>query len=192
MNFLTDQHCNELKVPFYEAQLSIISFDGQPYIPMRPIVESIGLDWKSQHSKIKDRFSACVVEITIQLLGDTQNREHTCLPLNKLFGWLMTISPNKVKPEIREKVIRYQKECDEVLSSYWIAKFERKKNNFDEFNQISYEEICSKERGSIHSYGMHTRKLEKRRNEKKLQSWCSKNLLQLDFSFIKNDKGVSK
>ncbi|WP_428454186.1 phage antirepressor N-terminal domain-containing protein [Photobacterium kasasachensis] len=42
-----------------------------------------------------------------------------CLPLRKLFGWLQTISPNKVKPEIRNLVIQYQNECDDVLWQYW-------------------------------------------------------------------------
>ncbi|RIJ70069.1 hypothetical protein D1505_25695, partial [Escherichia coli] len=30
-------------------------------------------------------------------------------------GWLQTISPNKVRPEIRDKVIQYQEERDNVL-----------------------------------------------------------------------------
>ena len=42
-----------------------------------------------------------------------------CLPLRKLSGWLSTISPNKVKPELREKVIAYQNECDDALWDYW-------------------------------------------------------------------------
>ena len=42
-----------------------------------------------------------------------------CLALRKLAGWLHTISPNKVKPEIRDKVIQYQEECDDVLYEYW-------------------------------------------------------------------------
>lgn len=42
-----------------------------------------------------------------------------CLALRKLNGWLQTISPNKVKPEIRETVIQYQEECDDVLYEYW-------------------------------------------------------------------------
>lgn len=176
-----------MTVSFYDTQLSIIVFNGLPYIPMRPIVEGIGLDWKSQHVKIKQRFESYVVEITIQLLADTQNREHTCLPLNKLFGWLMTISPNKVKPEIKEKVIRYQNECDEALSSYWTAKFEWKKKNFDEFNHISYDEICSKKQGSMHSYGMLQRKREKRINQQRFENWKSKNILQLDFTDLQNN-----
>lgn len=42
-----------------------------------------------------------------------------CLALHKLAGWLHTISPNKVKAEIRDKVIQYQEECDDVLYEYW-------------------------------------------------------------------------
>ena len=42
-----------------------------------------------------------------------------CLALRKLTGWLHTISPNKVKAEIRDKVIQYQEECDDVLYEYW-------------------------------------------------------------------------
>lgn len=189
MNTLILNHFNEITVSFYEAQLSIISVDGQPYIPMRPIVQSIGLDWKSQYSKIKNRFSTHVVEITIQLLDDTQSRKHTCLPLKKLFGWLMTINSNKVRPEIKEKVIRYQTECDDVLSNYWIVKLQRTQRSFDEFNQISYKEMCSIERGSIHSYGMHDRKREKKENERSMQEWYSKYVPQLNFDFINNEMG---
>lgn len=32
----------------------------------------------------------------------------------------MTISPNKVRPELRERVIMYQNECDDVLWDYWM------------------------------------------------------------------------
>lgn len=42
-----------------------------------------------------------------------------CLAMHKLSGWLYSIMPNKVKPEIRDKVIQYQEECDDVLYEYW-------------------------------------------------------------------------
>ena len=43
----------------------------------------------------------------------------SCLPLRKLAGWLSTVSPNKTKPELRERIVRYQNECDDVLWDYW-------------------------------------------------------------------------
>lgn len=110
-----------IPVPFRNATLFLADDNGTPYAPMRPIIEGMGLDWKSQYEKLRtnQRLSTCVVEITTQLPGDSQRRKVICLPLRKLPGWLMTIYPNKVKPEIRDTVIAYQNECDDALWDYW-------------------------------------------------------------------------
>lgn len=108
-----------ITVPFHGSELFIVNHNGQPYTPMKPIVEGMGLDWKSQFVKIKQRFSTSMVEITMQVFGDDQSRSYICLPVRKLFGWLMTISANKVRPELRDTIIKYQNECDDVLWDYW-------------------------------------------------------------------------
>ena len=105
-------------VPFHGQELFLVNYEGEPYTPMKPIVENMGMDWKSQFTKLKQRFSSTVVEITI-FAKDGKERLMTCLPVRKLAGWLYSISPNKVKPELREKVIMYQEECDDVLWQYW-------------------------------------------------------------------------
>jgi hypothetical protein len=112
-------HDFTINVPFYGSELYVVNHNGEPYTPMKPIVEGMGMDWKSQFIKLKQRFKTCVVEITMQLPGDNQRRSVICLALRKLAAWLNTISPNKVRPEIRERVIRYQEECDDVLYEYW-------------------------------------------------------------------------
>ncbi|WP_349573138.1 phage antirepressor N-terminal domain-containing protein [Azotobacter salinestris] len=107
-------------VPFRHAELLLVDRDGEPFVPMRPIVQGMGLDWKSQHVKLSGgRFSTCMVEITTQLPGETQRRAVACLPLRKLPGWLMSIHPNKVREELRDGIIAYQNECDDVLWAYW-------------------------------------------------------------------------
>lgn len=108
-----------INVPFHGANLYVVNHNGEPYAPMKPIIDGMGMDWASQFTKLKNRFKTCVVKITMQLPGDDQQRDVTCLALRKLNGWLQTISPNKVKPEIRDKVIQYQDECDDVLYQYW-------------------------------------------------------------------------
>lgn len=107
-----------INVPFHGNNLYVVNYNGEPHVPMKPIVEGMGLDWKSQFSKIKTRFKSTMVEITI-VAADGKERNMICLALRKLAGWLHTISPNKVKPEIRDKVIQYQEECDDVLYEYW-------------------------------------------------------------------------
>ncbi len=108
-----------INVPFRGNNLYLVEHQGNPYVPMKPVVEGMGLDWKTQHRKMTAKFNSCVVEMTTQLPGDTQNRAVTCLPLRKLPAWLYSVQPGKVSPEIREKVVAYQEECDEVLWQYW-------------------------------------------------------------------------
>lgn len=115
---MTSMSLQQITVPFHNAELFLVEHNGQPYTPMKPIVDGMGLDWKSQFVKLKQRFASTVVEITI-VANDGKERLMICLPVRKLFGWLMTISPNKVKPELRETVIKYQEECDDVLWDYW-------------------------------------------------------------------------
>lgn len=107
-----------INVPFYGSELYVVNHDGEPYTPMKPIVDGMGMDWASQFTKMKQRFKSTVVEITM-VAGDGKSRKMICLALRKLAAWLNTISPNKVRPEIRERVIRYQEECDDVLYEYW-------------------------------------------------------------------------
>ena len=107
-----------ISVPFHGSTLYIIKHQGKPYVPLKPIVEGIGMDWASQLTKLKRRFTSSIVEITT-VADNGKPRTMICLALPKLAGWLNTISPNKVNPGIRNKVILCQKECDSVLHEYW-------------------------------------------------------------------------
>ena len=116
-----------INVPFHGNNLYVVNYKGQPYVPMKPIVEGMGLTWQSQFEKIKQRFKSTITEIVI-VAADGKERNMICLALRKLAGWLHTISPNKVKPEIRDKVIKYQEECDDVLYEYWTTGEVKKKH----------------------------------------------------------------
>lgn len=112
---------NALTVSFHGAQLYIINQNGEPYTPMRPIVQGMGLDWPSQYKKMKRNEKRWgVVMMTTPTEGDEQ--DSLCIPLRKLFGWMTGIDAGRVSPEIRETVIQYQNECDEVLYQHWRAR----------------------------------------------------------------------
>ena len=106
-----------INVPFHGADLYVVSVDNEAYTPMRPIIDGMGLTYQGQADKLKSRFAKGVREIMIPTKGGEQTM--LCLALRKLNGWLQTVSPNKVRPEIRDNVIRYQEECDDVLYQYW-------------------------------------------------------------------------
>ena len=86
---------------------------------MRPICEAIGLDWDAQLKRIKRNVvlnKGIVVTTTPSSGGDQVS---TCLPLEYLNGWLFGISTSRVKPEIRQRLEDYQRECYQVLNAYW-------------------------------------------------------------------------
>lgn len=109
-----------ITVDFHGASLILVEKDGQPFTAMKPVVEGMGLDWGGQHKKLTSEARwGCISFKGIQLPGDSQRRELVVMPLRKLPGWLMTLQPSRVRPEIREKVVQYQNECDDALWAYW-------------------------------------------------------------------------
>ena len=165
-------------VPFCHSELTLIDCNGEPYVAMRPIVEGMGLDWKSQYVKIKQRFNSVMVEITTTG-KDGKQYNMLCMPLKKLFGWLMTISPNKVKAELRATIIRYQEECDEVLWQYWTTGVAVRKKVQAELDEWRKKNNISFEQASTASKQMHARKKEKKFLLGKIQE-CERLLVQPD------------
>ncbi len=117
---------NELQVStvdFYGKDLTTIKEGEIEYVAMRPIVDGIGLEWKSQHRKLinnKEKFN-CGHMTTVA--ADGKQREMLCIPLKKLNGYLFSINPEKVHERIKDKVILYQEECFKTLYDYFTKGF---------------------------------------------------------------------
>lgn len=90
---------------------------------MKPIVEGMGLAWQSQHKKLTSNSERWGITMMVIPSVDPHNSV-TCIPLRKLFGWLQTLQPNRIREDIRDKVIQYQNECDDVLWKYWTKQHE--------------------------------------------------------------------
>ncbi|EAA8256842.1 hypothetical protein AH633_002518 [Salmonella enterica subsp. enterica] len=125
---------NTISVPFNGQQIITAMAAGVTYVAMRPIVENIGIDWAAQFVKLKKqskKFGCC--DIATPSKGGIQKM--LCIPLKKLNGWLFSINPEKVRADIRDKLIQYQEECFTVLHDYWTkgkAENPRKKTTVNE------------------------------------------------------------
>lgn len=107
-------------VTFHGDTIFCIDYQNQPYTPMRPIVENMGLVWAAQSVKLnanKERWSVSIIETVAQ---DGNRREMLSMPVRKLPAWLNSINPKKVRPELRAKIELYQNESDDALWNYWV------------------------------------------------------------------------
>ena len=87
-------------VKFHEDELIILTtHDGKKYVALRPIVESLGLNYSAQLKGVKRDpvLNSCVVIMTTQLPNDSQKREIVFLEFEMLNGWLFGIQPNRIK-----------------------------------------------------------------------------------------------
>ncbi|EFA6459636.1 phage antirepressor N-terminal domain-containing protein [Escherichia coli] len=183
---------NMMTVPFHGDSLYVVNHNGEPYVPMKPVVEGMGVTWQSQHRKLMERFKTCIIEMMIQLPGDTQRRLVICLALRKLAGWLQTINPNKVKPEIRDRVIQYQEECDDVLYEYWTKGFvvnPRQMSVMEELNQACADMQRDKNIVSVFATGLNEWKQVKAAHVSKIRTLINEANLLIDFVLADTGKG---
>ena len=112
------------QVVFYEdtitAVLVLQEQERRVYVPIRPLCELLGLSWSGQRQRIQRDpvLSEVASSVYVTLSSDTQQDqevEMVCLPLDYISGFLFGISANRVKPELKSRVIQYQKECYKVL-----------------------------------------------------------------------------
>lgn len=95
--------------------------DRVVYVPIRPLCDFLGINWDGQRQRLQRDpvLSAETQSVIINTPGGPQ--ESICLPLDMLNGWLFGISAGRVKEEIRDRVIRYQRECYRVLAEAFQA-----------------------------------------------------------------------
>lgn len=126
---------NTSYVPFNGQQIITAMAAGVAYVAMKPIVENLGMSWSTQQTKLMKQISKFNCVHMNMVAADGKLRKLLCLPLKKLNGWLFSINHEKVRADIRDKLIQYQEECFTVLHDYWTkgkAKNARKKTSVDD------------------------------------------------------------
>ena len=90
------------------------------YIPLKPLVEGIGLSWSGARERIKRNpilNDVCIsIRVTRIEMGRGKGaREFLSIPISHLNGFLFGVNANRVKLEIRPLLLEYQAKCYEVL-----------------------------------------------------------------------------
>lgn len=105
-------------VPFHGDTIFCTTINGQPFTPVKPIIENLGLNWPSQTAKLnanKERWGVAIIATP----SEGGQQQTLCMPVRKLPAFLASINPKKVRADLRPKIELYQAECDEALWNYW-------------------------------------------------------------------------
>jgi hypothetical protein len=115
----------------------VIVRNGKNLVPIKPICDALGLAYSSQLQKLKsDDFLSSVMLLSNTTGSDNKKYEMVCLELEFVFGWLFTINPKNVKPEIQSQVAQFRIECYRALFSNFVESPE-----FLEFKQKEMDKL---------------------------------------------------
>lgn len=115
-----------VKVDFHgDTLLAQPQPEGPPLVAVKPIVERLGLDWRSQLQRLKrdEVLMEGVVMITTPSPGGPQDT--VALPLNLIPGFLFGIDDSRIAdPDTRRAVLVYKRECHDVLYHHFFGRLE--------------------------------------------------------------------
>ena len=109
-------------VKFNNQSIPVFFHEEKPYVAMKPICENIGLNWDGQRQRIQRNHVLSQGTVMITAPSKSGEQEYSCLPIGYLNGWLFGIDVNRVKPEIKQTLIKYQLECFDVLYNHFMPK----------------------------------------------------------------------
>ena len=109
-----------VEIPFHnDTLIAHRSEDGDVFVALRPICNSMGIDFSGQLQKMKRQPWATVGELHT-VGADGKTRDMTSVNRKTLTMWLATIDASRLKDEqARRNVIVYQQEAAEALDKYF-------------------------------------------------------------------------
>ena len=108
-----------VEVPFHGDIIHAGRQEGKVYAPLAKLCDNLGLDYSSQLAKLKRKPWATLVMIAM-VAADGKEREQVCLDRESMPMWLATIEANKVAPELKDKLLRYQRDAAKVLADHFL------------------------------------------------------------------------
>jgi hypothetical protein len=105
-----------LNLGAYQLSLAVSREGKEPVVALKPVCEAVGLDWKTQLRRTQNNPQFRCGHMTIPSAGGPQ--ETLCIPVCQVGMWLCTINANRVKEEIRPKLLAFQEHLQVVIHEH--------------------------------------------------------------------------
>lgn len=129
---------------------ALVDEEGDQYISPRHICDELGLGWSSQLKRIKrdDLLIGSAKQMTT-VAADGKRRKVLMLPISRLAGWLALLNPNKVRPELKERVLAFQIEAKAVLNAWFMGGFRNQPSTMNDAVKESIEKSLTELQAAI-------------------------------------------
>ena len=139
---------DQAEVTFHEDHVAValVEENGEEriYVAMPALCRNLGLDWAHQRRRIAEDpiLSEAVKGVRLDTAPSEDGRGGgaqtvTCLPLEFAHGWLFKVSINRAKPEVREALVRYQREVYAVLARAFNRKSLEQRRALEQVERIA-------------------------------------------------------
>jgi hypothetical protein len=117
-------------IGFYGDTLTaVLTEDGTVYVPVRPICDYLGIAWNAQYERMKRDTVLSEVMMSVRVTRtdivpesrQPRTSQVIALPIDFINGFLFGINASRVKEEVRENLVRYQRECYRVLADAFLT-----------------------------------------------------------------------
>ena len=127
------------------TNIYFLNIDGQYWVALKPIIDSLGLDWIAQYKAIK-RSKILSLVLSNQTIPDARNhtQEMSCLPEKYVYGWLFKLQSSA--PGFEE----FQMKCYELLYDYFHGTIARRISTLEgkTADELELENLLAEQAGS--------------------------------------------
>ncbi len=106
-----------LKIKFLGLELSALQVGEVVYVPITPLCHVLGLCPSGQNSRIHRTATLAAAARLFKTTGtDGKTRQMLFLPVEHLYGWLMGVEVERLRPELCKRMTGYQRACRAALA----------------------------------------------------------------------------
>lgn len=115
---MPDSSTSIVHFDFYGDDLLVVPMHGEHWVVLSRLCEPFQLKdpWEQARKLQKLPWARTVIIPVPDARGVLQDQ--VCLNIRSVAGWLFTLNAGKVAEHLREKLVRYQRECADALSDH--------------------------------------------------------------------------
>lgn len=95
--------------------------DGEVFASLKRMCEDLGIQVQPQAAKLKTKEWATTTMIVV-VAEDGKERELLMLHKDSIPGWLFSISPSKIAPDLRPRLVVFQKKAARALADFFYGR----------------------------------------------------------------------